>query len=168
MKTLKIWLALAFIVPIYQSCKHDSQAGGIDLEMLQLARQSSEFVWYKHSPEFLNKSAGSGHSFPMLRTRYNAIAAAALDSAGNIPDGAIFPEGSLIVKELSHGSSAERYAVLLKRSSDPAADERGWVWGYINSDETAAEPASQKGAGCKSCHSQAGSVDYMLMKKFFP
>jgi hypothetical protein len=91
-----------------------------------------------------------------------------LEADGKVKPGAVFPEGSLIVKELSNGSAAERYAILLKMANHESADERGWIWGYINADETVSEAASNKGSACKGCHNQQENIDYMLMNKFFP
>jgi hypothetical protein len=136
--------------------------------MLHMAAQSSGFTWYKQSDTWLGKSTGSGHNFSKLRTRFNSIASTVLDSNGKIKDNASFPEGSFIVKELSNGTEAERYAMLLKRSGDPNADSRGWIWGYVNKSGTIAEEASNKGRACIGCHTQSGSIDYMLMNKFFP
>jgi hypothetical protein len=151
------------------SCKKDKgPAMGIDEEMLEMARPATGFTWYKNSPSLLGKSTGSGHNYAFLRTRFNGVAATMLDGARKVKEGSIFPEGSLIVKELTNGSEPERYAILLKRSSHPDADERGWVWGYINANGTVAEPASKKGDICKGCHNQAGNIDYILMNKFFP
>ena len=83
--------------------------------------------------------------------------------------GAAFPDGSLIVKELyEDASTLARYAVLYKSTGHADADVNGWVWGYINEDETVAVPASEKGSQCIGCHSQEGSIDYVLMNKFFP
>ena len=142
---------------------------GIDKELLDMAQETSGFIWYKNSDALLNKSSGSGHSQPFLRTRYNTVAASMLDSTGKIISGSVFPEGSLIVKELFENSTTlDRYAVLYKKASDPNADAKGWVWGYINADGTVAEPASNKGKGCISCHSQNGNIDYMLMNVYFP
>jgi hypothetical protein len=169
MNHLRVCIVLLFSLLIINSCKKDDPpAAGIDKEMLDLARQASGFTWYKNSAAFLNKSSGSGHNFSFLRTRYNTTAATMLDSTGKIKTNAAFPEGSLIVKELSNGSTAERYAILLKRTGHESADEKGWVWGYINSNETIADAASNRGGGCKGCHSQADNIDYMLMNKFFP
>jgi hypothetical protein len=57
---------------------------------------------------------------------------------------------------------------LYKKSSSNFADEKGWIWGYVNSDGSVAEAASKKGASCISCHSQNGQIDYQLMNKFYP
>ena len=75
------------------SCKRDGQANGTDKELYEMAQSTSGFTWFKNSSSLLDKSSGSGHSFPFLRTRYNSIAASKLDSDGNIMADAIFPEG---------------------------------------------------------------------------
>ena len=151
------------------ACKKDKPAEGIDKQLLDMAKESSGFTWYNNSNALLNKSSGSGHSQPFLRTRYNTIAATMLDGSGKITAGAVFPDGSLIVKELfSNSTDLGRYAILYKKASDANADANGWVWGYINADETVAEPAANKGTGCRGCHSQANSIDFMLMNAYFP
>jgi len=148
------------------SCK--KEAKGTDKELYDMAKETAGFTWFKNSNALLNKSSGSGHSQAFLRTRYNAIAATQLDSSGRIKAGAVFPEGSLIVKELNENASTlSRYAVLYKKQSSADADAKGWVWGYINANGTMAESASKKGSACISCHSQANHIDYMLMNKYF-
>lgn len=151
------------------ACKKEKLAEGTDKELYDLSIDTSGFVWYKNSSSLLDKSAGSGHPQPFLRTRYNLIAAGKLDSNGKIMTGATFPEGSLIVKELyDNTTTIGRYAILYKKTESADADAKGWVWGYINSDGTVAESASKKGKSCISCHSQADNIDYMLMNKYFP
>lgn len=151
------------------SCKKDQMATGTDKELFDMAVSGTGFTWYKNSSSLLNRSSASGHSQPFLRTRYNSVAAARLDQAGKVINGTVFPEGSLIVKELWESStSLERYAILYKQSTHPDSDDKGWVWGYINSDGTVAESASKKGSSCSSCHSQSGNIDNILMNIYFP
>ena len=84
-----------------------------DQMLYDLAKTTIGFKWYKNSDQQLEKSSGSAHSYPLLRTRYNAIAAVNLDNQGKIIEGKTFKEGSLIVKELSkNASTIERYAIL--------------------------------------------------------
>lgn len=166
--TIVLTTFLAGICTI-NSCKKEEQTTGSDEELYEMAMAVSGFTWFKNSSSLLNKSSGSGHSQPFLRTRYNSIAATKLDSTGKILTGATFPEGSLIVKELYDNSTTlGRYAILYKKSGSADADSKGWVWGYINSDGSVAEPASKKGSSCINCHSQADNIDYMLMNKYFP
>lgn len=153
---------------IINSCKKDKVASEVDQQLYEMAKTTTGFVWYKNSDSLLGKSSGSGHAEPFLRTRYNSIAATQLDANGKVQTGAVFPEGSLIVKELLNNSSTiGRYAILYKKPGSDAADAKGWVWGYIDADGTVNQPASKKGSACISCHSQAENIDYMLMNKFF-
>jgi hypothetical protein len=150
------------------SCKKNKIAKELDKELFEMAKVTSGFKWFKNSNSLLNKSSGSGHPQPFLRTRYNSVAASQLDSNGNIITGVNFPEGSLIVKELyDNSSNIERYAILYKKSDSEVADDKGWVWGYINADGSVAESSSKKGNSCISCHSQPENIDYMLMNKYF-
>jgi hypothetical protein len=164
--SLLLFLGVIFLV---QACKKDEEAEGIDKELLDLASSTTGFKWYKNSAAFLSKSSASAHPFSYLRTRYNATATVALDSSGKVIDSTLFPEGSLVVKELSNSiGGLDRYAILLKRSGSPHADAQGWVWGYINKDKSVAESATKKGASCTGCHSQPGNIDYMLMNLAHP
>lgn len=159
-------LCLSFLM---FSCKKEKVPGETDVKLYNMAINSSGFTWFNLSDANLDKSSGSGHNFPFLRTRFNGIAAANLDVNGRVIDGTIFPEGSLIVKELINDDlSIGRYAILYKESTNESADDNGWVWGYINSDKTIASSALDKGASCISCHSQSGNIDQILMNKFYP
>lgn len=167
---MKYILKISFIIFILAmvSCSKDDELKGTDKALLEEAKASTVFLYYKFNTSLLSKSAGSGHNFPYLRTRYNVTAASQLDTLGKVKPGAVFPEGSLIVKELYRTStSLSRYAILKKNSSSADADANGWVWGYIDTDESVAEPAKNKGAACTGCHSQADNIDYMLMNKYF-
>lgn len=167
--TFSVLAVIIIIISTLNSCKKDEVATGIDKQLLDMGKETGGFTWYKNSASLLNKSSGSGHNYPFLRTRYNSIAATVLDSTGKIISGSVFPDGSLVVKELFNNSTdIGRYAILYKKASDANADANGWVWGYINANGTVAEPASNKGSGCRSCHSQTNHIDYNLMNIYFP
>lgn len=159
---------LSLMAIAFQSCKKDEPAVGIDLELLQMAEMTNGFTWYKDSDAWLAKSSGSGHNYTSLRTRYNATAATQLDAEGKVRSNASFPDGSLVVKELSNGTEAELYAILYKRSDHEFADDNGWVWGYVFANGNVATTAEDKGAICTGCHLQPQNIDYMLMNKLFP
>lgn len=141
----------------------------VDSNLYELAKDTVGYTWFKFSDASLPKSSGSGHSAPFLRTRFNAIATTQLDSLGRVKTGITFPEGSVIVKELLNSdNSLERYAILLKETTNEFADANGWVWGYIRPNGGVSEKAENKGRSCIFCHAQSGSIDYMLMNKFYP
>jgi len=153
----------------FSSCNKEEEADMTDKELFDMAKVTVGSTWYKNSSALLNKSAGSGHSQPFLRTRYDDIASLKLSSNGKIIAGSSFPEGSLIVKELyTDASTLDQYAILYKQTGHKNADAKGWVWGYMKADGTVLYPSSNKGADCNSCHLQADNIDYMLMNKYFP
>lgn len=166
----KVILSVAiFIFVGLSSCKHETITNDINWELYEMAQQTDGFTWFKFSSASLPKSSGSGHSEPKLRTRFNEIATTMLDSTGRVIDGITFPEGSFIVKELlNDDDSLERYATLLKDSENAYADANGWVWGYLYPDGKVIIKAEDKGKACIGCHSQTGTIDYILMNKFFP
>ena len=171
MKRLFSQLVILLLITcvVLSSCKKEKVPNEVDIDLYNMSISETGFTWFKFSNAYLDKSSGSAHDYPFLRTRYDSTAATVLDVDGKIQAGASFPEGSLIVKELINDDfSIGRYAILYKASSSDFADANGWVWGYINSDKTIAAPASDKGASCISCHQQSGSIDYMLMNKYFP
>lgn len=165
--TFAVTLFVAFLV--FQSCKKDKAGVNFDEEMFTLSKENNCFTWYKNSDTLLAKSSGSAHAYPFLKTRFNSLAATKLDSDGKIIPGSVFPEGSLIVKELiDSDSSLARYAVLYKKSDNDYADEKGWIWGYINADGSVDISYTKKGNSCISCHTQSGNIDYLLMNTYFP
>jgi len=166
-KSMMVMMLIVISVGFINSCKKEDQ--DTDTALFELAKKSDGFVWYRKSDIALNKSAGSGHTQPFLRTRYNAIATTKLDATGKIISGATFPEGALIVKELmANSTTIERYAILLKKTASKNADSKGWVWGYMNADGKVIESVTKKGSACINCHTQSGHIDYMLMNKYFP
>lgn len=163
-------IALAILASL-QACKNDDDTGSsqnTDELLYEMAKKTSGFTWYKNDDTLLNKTSGSGHSEPFLRTRYNDVAAAMLDNDGKVAPGTVFPDESLVVKELrNNATSVNTYAVMYKKNGHPDADVDGWVWGYLNSSGEPLFPAASKGASCRGCHSQAENIDFTLMNKFF-
>ena len=119
------------------SCDKDDEkvVTNTDKELLEMSKKTDGFTWYKKSDALLDKSSGSAHNYPFLKTRFNAVAASQLTEEGKVKAGAVFLEGSLIVKELRNdASSVARYAVLYKKSGHEFEDAKCWVCVYINSD----------------------------------
>jgi len=162
-------LLLPCTVALIASCTNNSTDGITaaaltDTNIFNTAQQSSGYIWYKKSDTYLTRSAKSGHSEPFQRTRLDATAATQLDAVGKVKNGAVFPEGSTIVKELVNSDrSLSGYAVLIKRKSDPNADASGWVWGQVTAAGNVRNSVSNKGGACIDCHSIAGNIDRTLM-----
>lgn len=161
---------MAFLV-VLSACKKENTdtPTTTDEELYEMALETSGFTWYKNSPALLQSSNLSGHPEAELRTRYNDAAAQMLDGNKKVMENITFPENSLIVKELySSSTEISTYAVLYKKPGHEDADADGWVWGYLNSDGSVKSSSSNKGSGCRGCHSQNGSIDFTLMNEAFP
>ncbi len=175
MKRHKILLFSTIVFAVLASlnaCKKDDDKPGTtkstDETLYDLAKSTNGFTWYKNSDALLDKSTGTGHSQPLLRTRYNATATTALDTDGKIKAGTTFPDESLVVKELYDNATTQAiYAVMYKKPGHPDADAEGWVWAYLNVNGSVLTSAASKGSGCRGCHGQAEHIDYTLMNKFF-
>ncbi len=153
----------------WSSCTHDAGTDPTDAQLLQLARMTAAYTWYKENAALLPRSSGSGHPQPFLRTRFNPIAGTVLDTAGKVVPDTLFPNGSVIVKELwEDASTLSIYAILYKKPDNPNADANGWVWAEIGADGTAHYSATKGGADCRGCHGQAGNIDFTLMNEAFP
>jgi len=168
-RTLPALLSIAGLLTVLYACKHETDDAPIDLELLTRARGPEAMVWYKFNSATLPRSSGSGHSEALLRTRFNSVAEAYLDTLGKVVPGTVFPDGSLVVKELwPDASGVGTYAVMLKRGGDPFADENGWIWGYIRANGQVRTSAVDRGAVCTGCHAGPGNINGTLMNAAFP
>ena len=107
------------------------QSTTTETDLYMLGKSSMGFVFYKNTPDTISKGGNSGHPDAKLRTRYNSIAAKYLDGTGKVKAGTVFPDSSLIVKELFTNNVLTTYVFLFKKSGDKNADAYGWVWADI-------------------------------------
>jgi hypothetical protein len=149
-------------------CTKDRTISGFDAELFTKAQRKDGFVYYNFSTEYLEAPEETEHKSKYLRTKYNYLAATILDSNGLVIPGSIFPEGSLIVNEMSSiKGEPEKLAIMFKDAKNVYADQNGWVWSYLNADNTVIEPTTRKGISCIACHSKSGNIDYTLMSSYF-
>ena len=111
-------------------------------------------MYYNLNTDFIKSSDKAGHKSTYARTKFDATAATMLDEKGEIISGSDFPNGSLIVNEMSNDNATTiKYAIMFKDPSNPYADNNGWVWSYVNADNTIIEPSTRHGISCVGCHS---------------
>ena len=158
-----------FSLLMVSSCDKEKEITVTDHDLYEMAIETNGFTWYKNSETLLNSTEESGHSQKLLKTRFNAVAATKLDANGKVIAGSVFPEGSLIVKELfDDGPEVSVYAIRLKNSDTGNSDDKGWVWTILGADGEVLETSLNKGKNCIKCHTQDDNIDYMLLNKFFP
>ena len=96
MKKITFYLLLTLILAVViQSCKKDKMKNN-DKDLYAEISENS-YVYYQNG-KLLNGVSPSPHG--SFKLRFNAVALAALDSLGELPKGASFPTGSMLVKEV--------------------------------------------------------------------
>ena len=148
-KTPFTFILITITIVSLQSCLKDHIQTDID-KLLYTELLQSGFTYY-HNGEVLAGAAASPHG--SFKLRFNAIAKSALDNTGALPKGSSFPNGSVIVKEITTGSSIELYAVMKKDSTNIFAAS-GWLWAELQPNGSAAYSAVKRGGECLGCHSE--------------
>jgi len=136
-----------------------------DADLFRLQGAPSGWVFYRLREDTLARGGNSAHP-DRVRTRYNPKAASQLDEAGRVRAGAVFPDSSLIVKDVYTGSTRTVVAYMYKLRAASNAGPGGWVWSETLDDGTPFIPASEKGARCAGCH--APGIDYTRMNDVHP
>lgn len=173
---MKIFFALAVLALAFAGCKKNDSSSPVstttvqtttsEAQLYNLGKNSNGFMFYKNSTDPIDKGAGSGHTQPLLRTRYNSVAAEYLDGAGKVKPGTVFRDSSLIVKELYTGNNLEILVFLFKKKGDANADANGWVWAELSPAGNTLYAVTNKGSGCVGCHSPG--IDYTRMNDTHP
>ena len=98
--------------------------------------------------------------------RYNLRAATQLEASGKVRSGAVFPDSSIIVKELSNGTTVSVYAVMMKVRGSSSTGFDGWVWAEMGPTGVVRYSTAGRGGACSSCHSSG--IDYTRMNDSHP
>ena len=154
---MKKWIfSICIIVAIIimNACKKDKQ-DTIDKPLYDEISQSG-YTYYQNG-NILNGVSPSPHG--AFKLRFNAIAFAALDSLGELPNGNVFPAGSVLVKEVYENGALSLYVVMKK---DPSSENEagGWLWAEYKPDGGIDYSVNKKGQDCIGCHSGGISRDY--------
>lgn len=152
MKKRHFLLIPLFSFVIIAGCTKDRTPNGIDAEIFSKAKQKDLSDFFGN--EYRESAKDTGHKSAYFRRKYNNLAMTVVDSSESINPNFDFPEGSMIVYEMNsiNKGEPEKYAIMFKDKNSDYKDSKGWVWSYINADNTVIEPASRKGISCISCH----------------
>ena len=136
-----------------------------DATLYSSTRGDSSWTFYKRFATPITRSS-QPHPESRALVRYNARAATQLDAAGKVRSDASFPDSSIIVKELSNGSTVATYAVMMKLSGSASAGPGGWIWAEFGPTGAVRFPTTSRGSACTSCH--VAGVDYTRMNDSHP
>lgn len=155
-------LAAAFV--FVEGCQKTTEA---DKQLFEKATDSG-YTYYKGDATVMPSSSPSAHN-PFFRVKFNQTALAALTDSGRLPAGAVFPEGSIVVKELYNSVSGDlQLLAVMEKASGNSAAGNNWLWAEFEPGGKAVFSTSKKGNGCISCHNGAGNRDYVRLFELFP
>lgn len=127
-----------------------------DSQLFQLVTQTDVFSRYTVFPnaeEFTTgRLIGSEAHRPVIRVSLNVTAARALQD-GRLANGARFPDGSIVFKEIrpSAAGATSVYVVMVKDSASSLAGQ-GWLWGEYAPDGRTVYSVTNRGGACTGCH----------------
>lgn len=136
-----------------------------DADLYALQAAPGGWTYFSHTADTLAGGSTTAHE-PRVRVRYNRQAATQLTAAGRVVAGALFPDSSLIVKELYTGSALTTIAYMFKLARAENASPSGWIWSETDGSGAVKISASRRGTGCVGCH--APGIDFTRMNDTHP
>lgn len=121
-----------------------------DRALLDSCKNEAAFVYYKNDPSVIYAGTNGAHG--TYKLKFNHKAYAQLIDAGKLPVGAVFSDGSMVVKEIIRNGSIVKYAVMYKRNG-------GWLWGEWTPELVKDISVKDNSSPCTNCHKQAGNRD---------
>ena len=133
----------------------------------QLIVVNHTWKYFANSPAPVAKSnTVSPHTESFVAVRYNTKAATRLDAAGRVIAGSTFPDSSIVVLELSDGTTVTTYAAMMKLPNSASAGPGGWVWGEYAPGGNIRTSTNTRGSSCATCHGKG--LDYTRMNDTHP
>lgn len=118
-----------------------------DAALYNLVKVDSGKTTWKNAANDSLFTSGAEHGSKQYKLRMNAWAKAACTDAGKLPTGGVFPDSSLLVKQLytTPGGAVEKYAVLYKKSG-------AWLWAEYGVSGNVVKSFNSSSATCTGCH----------------
>lgn len=128
-----------------------------DAALLDSCKQSNYRYYKNDSATLLSGAAGPHGTFKL---RFNAIASAALTDNGKLPLGKVFPEGSMLIKDVYSGGAVSLYAFMYKKAGS-------WLWAEVKPSGQVLYSVAKNPGVCTGCHSQSGNRDLAVSFNFY-
>jgi len=128
-----------------------------DESLYKWISSEKEYYYYKHSPDILPTSEETERAHDnFMRVKFNNKAASVLNSDGHLPKGIMFPDSSVIIKEIysEKTGKAEILAVMVKLKG-AANTNKDWLWAEYSPTGEVEYSVSKNGKVCVSCHKSA-------------
>lgn len=168
MKNIK-YIVFSIVAMYFVSCKEEesNEVTLSDTTLYKEAIENSGFTYFQSG--FLKSTKTSGHGANnYVKTRYNNLVKNLLNEDGKPSEGTVFPDGSIIVKEIySDTTKAPDVLAVMKKDSKNSGNDSKWHWAEYEPDGKVYYALKNNGSGCISCHS-VNSDDYVVTFRAIP
>lgn len=146
-------ISLLIIVGVIACAKEKARPSKLlDENLFSYITDTSGYVYYQNA-NVLSAAGNSPHgSFKM---RFNNKAQQLLNSSLELPSGELFPDSSVIVKEVTNGTNITLYAVMFKYNGT-------WLWAEYGPSGNILHGIGQGSAVCLQCHNLSPNRDNVL------
>ncbi|MCB9252896.1 MAG: cytochrome P460 family protein [Flavobacteriales bacterium] len=145
-----------FGLTFFQSCDKEEEALKDENFILYQEAVSGNYSMFRNGDLLAGKGPSPHGSFKL---RFNDLASSALDSAGNLPVGAKFPQGSILVKDIYSGGNLTLHAIM-KKDTTSEFSERGWIWAEYKPNGDIEYNLDRNGQACVFCHGNSPNRDH--------
>lgn len=125
-----------------------------DEKLFKWITSDTGYYYYQNNPEILPTSEETERAHDnFMRIRFNKKAADVLNQDGHLPKGVMFPDSSIIVKEIysEKTGAVEVLAVMVKLKGAPNSN-KDWLWAEYSPAGDVEYSVSKNGKACISCH----------------
>lgn len=125
-----------------------------DEKLYKWITSDTGYYYYQNNPEILPTSVETERAHDnFMRIRFNKKAANVLNQDGHLPKGVMFPDSSIIIKEIysEKTGAVEVLAVMVKLKGAPNSN-KDWLWAEYSLTGDVEYGVSKNGKACISCH----------------
>ncbi|HMQ78281.1 MAG TPA: cytochrome P460 family protein [Ignavibacteria bacterium] len=125
-----------------------------DDQLFKWITSDTGYYYYQNNPEILPTTEETERAHDnFMRIRFNKKAADVLNQDGHLPKGIMFPDSSIIVKEIysEKTGAAEILAVMVKLKGAPNSN-KDWLWAEYSPSGDVEYSVSKNGKACVTCH----------------
>ncbi len=125
-----------------------------DEKLYKWITSDTGYYYYQNNPEILPTSIETERAHDnFMRIRFNKKAANVLNQDGHLPKGVMFPDSSIIIKEIysEKTGAVEVLAVMVKLKGAPNSN-KDWLWAEYSPSGDVEYSVSKNGKACVSCH----------------
>ncbi|MFL5752935.1 MAG: cytochrome P460 family protein [Bacteroidia bacterium] len=150
LKKLIVTGSILFAIIVYSCTKDKGAISGSVLTddlLITMAKDTSGKFLYANGAGATTFTSDPAHNSRPYSLRMNKKAHDACTAGGKLPNGATFPDSSMLVKELRNSVSnlVEQYAVIYKMNGS-------WKWGEYKPDGSVDKKITDDSNFCTSCH----------------